>query len=209
MKVLLLNGSPHPAGCTYTALRVVADTLEDGGVETEILYLGSEPVRDCTACRACQKSPGRCAFDDDIVNPLIEKARASDGFVLGSPVYFSHPTGHLLSVLDRAFFYAGKAAFAHKPAAAVVSARRAGTTAALDVLNKYLLDSQLPVVSSTYWNMVHGNTPEEVLRDEEGLQTMRNLGRNMLWLLRCIEAGRAAGIQPPETGPIVRTNFIR
>ena len=179
MNILLLNGSSRPNGCTYTALREVADTLEAGGAETEILFLGSGPIRDCTACRTCQKTPGRCVFDDDIVNRIIEKARAADGFVFGTPVYYAHPSGRVLSVLDRVF-YAGNAAFAHKPGAAIASARRAGTTASVDVLNKYITISQMPMVSSTYWNMVHGNTPEEVRQDAEGMQTMRNLARNLL-----------------------------
>lgn len=208
MKILLLNGSSHPQGCTYTALREVANVLEDGGAETEILFLGNEPVRDCTACRVCQTAPGRCVFDGDVVNQIIEKAREADGFVFGTPVYYAHPSGRILSVLDRVF-YAGKSAFVHKPGAVVISARRAGTTASMDVLNKYFTISQMPVVSSTYWNMVHGNTPEEVLQDAEGLQTMRNLGRNLLWLLRCIKAGQAAGMQPPQAEEGARTNFIR
>ena len=208
MKVLLLNGSSRPKGCTYTALQVIAQVLQDNGIETELVFLGNEPVRDCTACRTCAKQPGRCVFDDDIVNRIIEKAQDADGFIFGSPVYYSHPSGRILSVLDRVFF-AGKSVFAHKPAAAIVSARRAGTSASLDVLQKHFTISQMPVVSSTYWPMVHGNTPEEVLQDAEGLQTMRNLAANMVWMLKCIEAGKAAGIEPPvaETGS--RTNFIR
>ena len=192
MKILLINGSSRPNGCTYTALREVADTLENGGAETELLFLGSGPIRDCTACRTCQKTPGRCVFDDDMVNQIIGKAREADGFVFGTPVYYAHPSGRLLSVLDRVF-YAGGSAFAHKPGAAVASARRAGTTASVDVLNKYFTIAQMPVVSSTYWNMVHGNTPEEVLQDAEEMQTMRNLARNLLWLVQCIQAGQAAG----------------
>ena len=208
MKILLLNGSSHPQGCTYTALREVADVLEAGGAETEILFLGNEPVRDCTACRSCQTAPGRCVFDDDIVNRVIEQARGADGFVFGTPVYYAHPSGRILSVLDRVFF-AGKDAFAHKPGAAIVSARRAGTTASVDVLNKYFTIAQMPVVSSSYWNVVHGNTPEEVRQDLEGLQTVRNLARNMLWLLRCIEAGEHAGIRPPQAESGARTSFVR
>ena len=208
MKVLLLNGSSRPQGCTYTALRVIADSLESAGLESEILFLGNEPVRDCTTCGTCGKLPGRCVFDDDIVNRLIEKAREADGFVFGSPVYYAHPSGRILSVLDRAF-YAGKDAFVHKPAAAIASARRAGTTATLDVLQKYFTISQMPVVSSTYWTMVHGKQPEDVLKDEEGLQTMRNLASNMAWMLRCIEAGKSMGIQPPQAESVARTNFIR
>ena len=208
MNILLLNGSSRPNGCTYTALREVADTLENGGAETELLFLGSGPIRDCTACRTCQKTPGRCVFDDDMVNQIIGKAREADGFVFGTPVYYAHPSGRLLSVLDRVF-YAGGSAFAHKPGAAVASARRAGTTASVDVLNKYFTIAQMPVVSSTYWNMVHGNTPEEVLQDAEGMQTMRNLARNLLWLVQCIQAGQAAGLQPPQAERDHRTNFIR
>ncbi len=208
MKVLLLNGSSRPSGCTYTALREVAVSLEVAGIETEILFLGNEPVRDCTACGTCAKVPGKCVFDDDIVNRIIEKARGADGFIFGTPVYYAHPSGRILSVLDRVF-YAGKSAFIHKPAAAIASARRAGTTATLDVLQKYFTISQMPVVTSTYWTMVHGKQPEDVLKDEEGLQTMWNLASNMVWMLRCIEAGKAAGIQPPQEEFGARTNFIR
>ena len=208
MKVLLLNGSSRPSGCTYTALREVAVSLEVAGIETEILFLGNEPVRDCTACGTCAKVPGKCVFDDDIVNRIIEKARGADGFIFGTPVYYAHPSGRILSVLDRVF-YAGKSAFIHKPAAAIASARRAGTTATLDVLQKYFTISQMPVVTSTYWTMVHGKQPEDVLKDKEGLQTMRNLASNMVWMLRCIEAGKAAGIQPPQEEFGARTHFIR
>lgn len=208
MKVLLLNGSSHPHGCTDTALREVASALENAGIDAEILFLGNDPVRDCTACGTCAKAPGKCVFDDDIVNRIIEKAREADGFVFGTPVYYAHPSGRILSILDRVF-YAGKSAFVHKPAAAIASARRAGTTASLDVLQKYFTISQMPVVSSTYWTMVHGKEAQDVLKDEEGLQTMRNLASNMAWMLRCIEAGKAAGIQPPQAESGARTNFIR
>ena len=208
MKVLLLNGSSHPHGCTDTALREVASALENAGIDAEILFLGNDPVRDCTACGTCAKAPGKCVFDDDIVNRIIEKAREADGFVFGTPVYYAHPSGRILSILDRVF-YAGKSAFVHKPAAAIASARRAGTTASLDVLQKYFTISQMPVVSSTYWTMVHGKEAQDVLKDEEGLQTMRNLASNMAWMLRCIEAGKAAGIQPPQAEFGARTNFIR
>ena len=208
MKVLLLNGSSHPHGCTDTALREVASALENAGIDAEILFLGNDPVRDCTACGTCAKAPGKCVFDDDIVNRIIEKAREADGFVFGTPVYYAHPSGRILSILDRVF-YAGKSAFVHKPAAAIASARRAGTTASLDVLQKYFTISQMPVVSSTYWTMVHGKEPEDVLKDAEGLQTMRNLASNMAWMLRCIEAGKSMGIQPPQAESVARTNFIR
>lgn len=208
MKVLLVNGSSHPHGCTDTALREVSAALEASGMQTEILFLGNEPVRDCTACGSCKTASGRCVFDDDIVNRLIAKAATADGFVFGTPVYYAHPSGRILSILDRAF-YAGKHAFAHKPAAAIASARRAGTSATLDVLQKYFTISQMPIVSSTYWNMVHGMKPEDVLQDAEGLQTMRNLAANMAWMLNCIEAGRAAGIEAPQAESNARTNFIR
>ena len=208
MKVLLLNGSSHPHGCTDTALREVASALENAGIDAEILFLGNDPVRDCTACGTCAKAPGKCVFDDDIVNRIIEKAREADGFVFGTPVYYAHPSGRILSILDRVF-YAGKNTFVYKPAAAIASARRAGTTASLDVLQKYFTISQMPVVSSTYWTMVHGKEAQDVLKDEEGLQTMRNLASNMAWMLRCIEAGKAMGIQPPQAESGARTNFIR
>lgn len=208
MKVLMLNGSSRPHGCTDAALQAIAAVLAEADMESEILWLGNDPIRDCTACGACAKAPGRCVFDDDIVNRIIEKAAQADGFIFGTPVYYAHPSGRILSVLDRAF-YAGKDAFAHKPAAAVASARRAGTIASVDVLNKYFTISQMPVVSSTYWPMVHGTRPEEVQQDREGLQIMRNLGRNMAWLLHCIELGRAQGVEPPAAEREARTNFIR
>ena len=207
MKVLLLNGSPHPHGCTFTALSEVAKTLEENGVKAEILQIGAKPVRGCIACGGCA-GKGRCAFGDDIVNTLIEKMEQADGFIVGSPVYYASANGAVECILDRAF-YAGGKAFVHKPAAAVASARRAGTTATLDELTKYFTISQMPVVSSTYWPMVHGNKPEDVAKDEEGLQVMRNLGRNMAWLLKCIEAGKQAGVQVPEAVRQSRPNFFR
>jgi len=204
MKVLMLNGSPHEQGCTYTALSEAAKALNECGVETEILWIGKGPIQDCTDCRGCRRS-GRCVMDDDIVNRIIEKAEICSGFVFGSPVYYAHPSGRILSVLDRVFFAGGRS-FAHKPGAAVISARRGGTTASFDVMNKYFTISQMPVVGSTYWNMVHGTSPEDVAKDEEGLQTMRNLGRNMAWLMKSIEA---AGIPAPEAERKAFTNFIR
>lgn len=206
MKVLLVNGSPRAAGCTNTALEEVAKTLGEAGIETEIFWLGAKPVQDCVACGKCRELK-KCVFDD-VVNTLIEKAKMADGFVFGSPVYYAHPSGRVQSALDRAF-YAGKYAFAGKPGAAVVSARRGGTASSFDVINKYFGISSMPVVSSTYWNMVYGNTSDEVRRDEEGMQTMRNLGRNMAYLLRCIEAGKAAGIESPAQEGAFKTNFIR
>ncbi len=207
MKVLLLNGSTRSNGCTFTALKEIAKTLEEENIETEILQMGGKPVRDCIACGKCTEL-GKCVFNDDIVNTLTEKAVTADGFVFGSPVYYAHPTGQILAVLDRAF-YSAKSCFAHKPAAAIVSARRSGTTASVDVLNKYFTINQMPIVSSTYWNMVHGKTPDEVKRDLEGLQTMRNLARNMAYLLKCIEAGKRQGIEAPTAETSYHTNFIR
>ena len=204
MKVLLLNGSPHEHGCTYTALAEVEKALNAQGVETEILWFGKGPTQDCVACHGCRKT-GKCVFDDDIVNVILDKAAQCDGFVFGTPVYYAHPSGRVFSILDRVF-YAGGRNFAHKPGAAVVSARRGGTTASFDVMNKYFTISQMPVVSSTYWNMVHGNSPEEVQQDAEGLQTMRNLGTNMAWLIRCIQT---SGIPAPEAEHAAFTNFIR
>lgn len=206
MKVLLLNGSPHEKGCTYTALAEVAKALESDGVEAEIFWLGKAPISGCLGCNACAKL-GRCVIDD-VVNAAAEKVRECDGLVVGSPVHYAAASGQITAALDRLFYSAGKH-LRLKPGAAVASARRAGTTASVDVLNKYFTIAQMPVVSSTYWPMVHGNTPEEVLQDQEGLQTMRNGARNLAWLLKCIEAGKAQGILPPEAERTARTNFIR
>ena len=207
MKVLLVNGSPRAKGCTYTALTEVAKALEADGIETEIFQVGAKPVRDCIACMKCRELK-KCVFDDDVANALIERAKTADGFVFGSPVYYAHPSGILLSVLDRAF-YAGGYAFAGKPGASGVSARRGGTAGSFDVINKYFGITQMPVVSSSYWNMVYGKTPDEVRQDEEGLQTMRNIGHNMAYLLKCMQAGKEQGILPPQNNVSVRTNFIR
>lgn len=208
MKVLLINGSYNEKGCTYTALCEVEKELNKAGIETEIFYVGKKPLRGCTGCGNCYKTgSGKCVFDDDTVNIALEKAKTADGFIFGSPVHYASASGMITSFLDR-FFYAGND-FAYKPGAAVVSCRRAGSTAALDQLNKYFTIANMPVVSSQYWNMVHGNTPEQVAQDLEGLQIMRTLGRNMAWLLKCIEAGKNTGVSLPENEPRVRTNFIR
>lgn len=207
MKVLLFNGSTRKNGCTYLALSEAAKALQESGIETELVQMGGGPVRDCIGCNGCAEK-GLCVFGNDTVNEWLELARTADGFIFCSPVYFAHPTGQFLSALDR-MFYAGGDAFRHKPGAAVVTARRAGTTASLDVLNKYFADAQMPMVGATYWNMVFGPAPEKVPEDLEGLQTMRNLGRNMAWLLRCIEAGKAHGIEPPAAEMAVWTNFNR
>ncbi|MDD6033138.1 MAG: flavodoxin family protein [Oscillospiraceae bacterium] len=206
MKVLLINGSPHPHGCTYTALREAADELERQGIETEIFQIGPAAVHSCTGCGGCRKT-GLCVFTDDGVNACIEKLRQADGVIVGAPVHYAGPAGAATAFLDRVFYGKG-AAYALKPAAAVVSCRRGGASASFDRLNKYLTISQMPVVSSQYWNSVHGNTPEEVRQDLEGLQTMRTLARNMAWLLKCLDYARDA-VPRPEQEPRVATNYIR
>ncbi|MBD5129148.1 MAG: flavodoxin family protein [Ruminococcaceae bacterium] len=206
MKVILVNGSPHENGCTYTALCEVEKALKANGIETEIFWVGNKPIIGCIGCGACRKL-GRC-FAVDTVNDLVEKAKSADGFIFGSPVHYASASGAITSFMDRAF-YSGGAAFRNKPAANIVSCRRGGASATFDQLNKYFTISNMPIVSSQYWNQVHGNTPEEVLRDEEGLQTMRTLGNNMAWLLKCIEAGKAAGVELPKREEFIRTNFIR
>ena len=206
MKVLLLNGSSNLKGCTYTALEEIANTLQEEGIDTEIFQIGAEPLRDCIGCGGCRKGNG-CVFRDDCVNEFVEKAKCADGFVFGSPVYFAHPSGRLLAFMDRAF-YSGGAAFQFKPAAAVLSARRAGTTASFDVINKYFTICSMPVVSATYWNHVYGAQPEEVAKDKEGLMTMYNIGKNMAWLLKCIALGRENGLPHPDNEKVL-TNFIR
>jgi len=208
MRVLLVNGSPHAKGCTYTALLEVAKELENQGIETEMFQIGAKPVSGCLGCGVCEKT-GRC-FINDSVNEFSEKAMDADGFIFGSPVHYASASGMLTSFLDRVF-YSNQTAdrFGNKPAAAVVSARRAGTTATFDQINKYFAISNMPIVSSQYWNMVHGFTPEDVGRDLEGMQIMRSLGINMAWLLKSIEAGKAAGIPLPEREDKIFTNFIR
>lgn len=206
MKVLLFNGSPHPAGCTYTALHEVEKTLQKHGIETELVQVGTKPVAGCIACRHCKDGSG-CVFDDG-VNALAARLEEFDALVVGAPVYYSGPSGQCTSFLDRLFYSAG-GKLTGKPGAAVVSCRRGGASASYDRLLKYFGINSMPIVTSQYWNQVHGNTPEEVLRDEEGMQTMRTLGENLAWLLHCIEAGRQAGVTPPTYEPKVFTNFIR
>ena len=206
MKVLLINGSPHKEGCTFTALNEVAKTLEKNGIETEILYLGVKPIAGCIACGKCSQL-GKC-FIDDKVNEILARCDEFDGLVIGSPVYYAGPSGQIRAFLDR-LFYAGGRRFAGKPGAAVVSCRRGGATAAFDQLNKYFTISSMPIVSSQYWNQVHGAYAEQVLQDEEGMQTMRTLGNNMAWLLKCIQLGKENGITLPKREPPVWTNFVR
>jgi multimeric flavodoxin WrbA len=208
MKVLIINGSPNEKRCTYTALEQVIAGLADGGVESELVWLGKSPVKPCIGCGACDTTQ-RCAFGaQDGINDLIEKGIAADGLVIGSPVFYAGINGSLKSTLDRMFFAAGST-FAHKPGGAVVSARRAGTTSALEQLNKYFIISQMLLVGSLYWPMVHGQATEQVIQDEEGMQTAWQLGANIAWLLKSLEAGRAAGILPVIPKERAWTNFIR
>jgi multimeric flavodoxin WrbA len=206
MKVLLINGSPNSDGCTFTALSEVAKALNEDGIETEIVQIGDKDVRGCVACKGC-KETDVCVFND-IVNEVIEKAKTADGFIFGSPVYYSGINGTMKSFLDR-LFYSGSQHLAYKPGAGVVSARRAGTTMALVQLNQYFTINNMPVVSSQYWNMVHGNTPDEVRQDKEGMQIMRTLGHNMAWLLKSKKKKKKAGIEKPKQEERERTNFIR
>ena len=212
MKVLMLNGSGNADGSTRAGLDIMAEVFAANGMETEIVTVGAKPVRDCLGCNKCAEK-GKCIFDDDAVNGFVEKAYASDGFVFGSPVYYAHPSGRILSFLDRAFFSNmwghGAAAFRHKPSASIVVARRAGTSATYDVMNKYFGISQMLNVGSTYWNEFHALTKDDVPEDGEGVQTLRNLARNMAWLMKCLKAGRDAGILPPEAEANALTNFVR
>jgi len=210
MKVLLVNGSPHAKGCTYTALSEVAETLNQEGIETEIFQVGTKPLAGCTACRNCAQT-GKCVFNDK-VNEFLDIAGNFDGYIFGSPVHYAGASGAITSFMDRVFYTdlnGGRESFYLKPAACVISARRAGTTATYDQLNKYFGLMQMPIISSQYWNMVHGVNPEQVKQDLEGLQTMRTLGRNMVFFLKCKEAGIKAGIPFPEKENRVFTNFIR
>jgi multimeric flavodoxin WrbA len=207
MNVLLINGSPHKNGCTFTALSEIAGELERQGIESRIFSIGTKAIRGCIACGKCRET-GYCSFSDDPVNECIDLMKKADGIVAGSPVYYASPNGALLALLDRVF-YAGGNAFAYKPAAAIVSCRRGGAASAFDALNKYFTISSMPVVSSQYWTEVHGQTPEEVRQDLEGLQVMRTLGRNMAWLLKCIAVAKET-VPFPEKEPVRhRTNFIR
>lgn len=210
MKVILVNGSPHREGCTYTALCEVAGSLNKAGIDSEIFWVGNKPLSGCIACGTCIEKH-RCVFDDK-VNEFLDAAKEADGFIFGSPVHWGGASGALTSFMDRAFYadLCGRNnIFLLKPTAAVASARRAGTTATWDQINKYFALLQMPIISSRYWNIVHGTTPDEVRQDKEGLQTMRILGRNMAYFLHCREAGKKAGIEPPEQEEVTLTNFIR
>ena len=210
MKVLLFNGSPNKEGCTYTALKEIADTLKLEGIDAEIFHVGNDPISSCRACGACTKL-GKCVINDR-VNEFVNLAETCDAFVIGSPVHYASSSGATVAFLDRAFYSAsrsGKKIFPHKPATAIASARRAGTTATLDQLNKYFTINQMILVSGRYWNMVHGRTPDDVRQDLEGMQNMRFLARNLAWTMKCIQAGRDAGINPPTQEEVIMTNFIR
>ena len=198
MKVLILNGSPHPKGCTWRALEEIRATLESEGLEAELIQVGNKPVRGCISCNACSKL-GRCVFDDP-VNEIAPKLEEADGLVIGSPVYYGSPNGGFLAFLDR-LFYSTSFPKHMKVGAAVVSCRRGGNTASFDVLNKYFTISSMPVASANYWNQVHGFSAEDVEKDLEGLQTMRNLARNMAFLIRAIAAQRErTGLPQLERG---------
>lgn len=206
MRVLLLCGSPHKEGSTHTALKKIAEALNQEGIETKEIWIGNKPVGGCTACGACRKL-GKCAYDD-IVNEIIAELDECDGFVVGSPVYYASANGSLVGIMDR-LFYAASSKLSFKPGACITAARRGGTTASLDVMNKYFLFNNMPLVSSRYWNMVHGGCAEDVVRDEEGMQVMYQLGKNMAWLMKCIENGKKDGIEIPDQENKIWTNYIR
>lgn len=207
MKVLLVNGSPHRHGCTHTALEEVAGCLREAGVDTEMFWCGVKPVMGCTGCGKCGVTK-RCWNSDDTVNEFLDKVSECDGFVFGTPIHFAGTSGTIKPFMDRAFC-SKMGLYTNKPAAAIVSCRRGGAQGGFEDLNRYFTIAGMPVVSSNYWNEVHGNTPDEVRQDAEGMQTMRQLGRNMAWLLKSIEAGRKAGVELPAVEPKVKTNFIR
>ena len=209
MKVMFVNGSSHLRGTTMAAIEEMEKVFGAEGIETEVIQVGGKPIADCLQCNVCGKT-GKCVFTDDGVNEFVEKAKDADGFVFATPVYFAHPSGRIFDFLDRAFYSSnGYENFKFKPGAAVAIARRGGTTASLDALNKYFGIAQMPTAGSTYWNMVHGLTAEDAPKDEEGMQTMRNLAKNMIWMMRCFEAGKKAGVLYPDTEKQFCTNFIR
>lgn len=205
MKVLLINGSPHAKGSTYTALHEMEKVFEENGIEVEMLHIGNQAIRGCVACGSCYKT-GKCVFDD-AVNEAAEKFETCDGIVVGSPVYYASANATLVAFLDR-LFYSSHFDKTMKVGAAVVSARRGGLTATFDELNKYFTISGMPVASGQYWNGIHGNNAEQAMQDGEGLQMMRTLAKNMSFLMKSIELGKEKyGL--PEKEPKVATNFIR
>ena len=193
MKIVLINGSRREQGCTYTSLMEISKVLKSEGIDTELFFLGVKVID---------------GHISELLDKVEEAMKDADGIIIGSPVYFASPTGELISFLDRLFMKAN-ASLKFKPAAAITTARRAGTTATLDVIHKYFLYNQMPIVSSRYWSMAFGNSPEEVVRDEEGMQIMQTVGKNMAWIVKSIAAGRAAGVKQPVAEPRISTNFIR
>lgn len=207
MKVILVNGGPHPDGCTNLALEEIGKTLNENNIETEKIWLGNKAIGGCIACNHCLNTNNRC-FMDDIVNIFLDKVNTADGFVFGSPVHFASASGALTSFLDRVFYGRGSM-FAGKLYASVVSCRRGGASAAFDQINKYALMSNMYVVGSSYWNQIHGSNKEEAKDDLEGLQTMRNLGMNIAYLLKCMKNAEQNGIEKPIYEKAIKTNFIR
>ena len=208
-KVLLINGSPHEHGCTDLALEEIIKVLQQAEIETELLWLGTKPVQDCISCFGCKKSGNGCVFKTDAVNDILQRAGEFDAIIAGAPVYDAGPAAGICAFLDRLFFAAPENLFAGKLAASVVSCRRGGASASFDRLNKYWTINNMHIVGSQYWNQVHGLKREDVLDDAEGLQTMRTLAMNMAWLMKCIEAGRAAGVDFPIYEEHISTNFVR
>ena len=212
MKVLLVNGSSHANNTTMRALEEVIKVFNEEGVETEVFQLGAKPIADCLQCHKCMELGGRCAINGDGVNEFLDASETADGFIFATPVYFAHPSGRIFDFLDRVFYAGGRdglyPSLMFKPGAAIAVARRGGTTATLDALNKYFGIAQMPIAGSTYWNNVHGFNPEDAEADEEGMQTMRNLARNMIWMMRCFEEGKKAGVALPATETGKWTHFI-
>ncbi len=206
MKVLALNGSPHKQGNTFAALQVAGKVFEEEGVEFEIFHVGKGPTRDCVACGKCNGNG--CVFDDDGVNEFAEKAKQADGLLLGTPVYYAHPSGHVLSFLDRVFYSSGNN-FAGKVGASFAIARRAGACASFDVMNKYFGISKMIIAGSSYWNIGYGRTEGQFLEDKEGVQTAMNLAKNMSYIMKCLEAGKNAGIKQPDFVTGNWMHFIR
>ncbi len=207
MKVILVNGSGHEYGTTRAALDIVAERLNEHEINTEIFWVGNKPIMGCEGCGRCSKD-GRCWYNEDTVNEFVERAEQADGFIFGTSIHFAGTTGFIKPFMDRAFCGKSKP-YIHKPAAAVIAGRRAGSTSAFDDMNKYFAINCMPIVTSNYWNEVHGSKAEDVAKDEEGCQTMRILADNMAWMLRCIEAGKEQGIEAPAPEKKIRTNFIR
>lgn len=207
MKVLLVNGSPHKDGCTNVALTEIEKELQKNGIDVEKMWLGAQPIAGCIGCNKCLSTNNRC-FINDKVNEFLEICDNFDGFIFGSPVHFAAASGSITSFLDRVFYGRGNL-FANKLCASVVSCRRGGATACFDQLNKYALMSNMTVIGSNYWNQIHGTNKEEALKDEEGLQTMRNLAKNMAYMLKCIEAGNTLKVSAPQYETKIKTNFIR